>query len=288
VRELAFRVGLRVPVAGIRERTGWLLEGDAGWGEWSPLPSWSEAERNAGRRAAEEAARLPFPRPLRKQVEVSMLVPRVSPAEAVRLATTSGCRTFKIKVGDPDSEARVEAVRSALPEARIRLDAQGAWDEETALIRLAELARFQLDYVEDPVADMDGLARLRRRSPVPIAAESCVRDLDDVKRLRRLDAADALVIKPQRLGGIRASLEAAEVAGIPVVPSSALETSVGLAAVLAVAAALPELPYAAGLGTASLLERDVVLDPLLPEDGMLTPRRPTLDVERVGHEGASS
>jgi O-succinylbenzoate synthase len=190
-------------------------------------------------------------------------------------------------VGDVDSEARVEAVREALPKARIRLDAGGAWDEETALSRLRALARFGLEYVEDPVGDMEALARLRRRSPVPVAAECCVRNLNDVKRLRRLEAADVLVTKPQRLGGIRASLAAAEAAGVPTVPSSALETSVGLAAVLAVAAALPELPFAAGIGTASLLKRDVVLDPLVPEDGTITPRRPTVAAEYVSPEGAT-
>jgi O-succinylbenzoate synthase len=126
MREVPFTVALRVGVAGIRERTGWLLEGDAGWGEWSPLPSWSEQERAAARGGAEEAPMLPFPRPLRDRVEVCALVPHVPPAVGARLALASGCRTIKIKVGDIDSEARVAAVREALPEARIRLDAGGA------------------------------------------------------------------------------------------------------------------------------------------------------------------
>jgi O-succinylbenzoate synthase len=97
--------------------------------------------------------------------------------------------------------------------------------------------------------------------------------MEDVVEMRRLGAADVLVIKPQRIGGIGTALRAAELAGIPLVVSSALETSVGLAACLAVAAALPASPYAHGIGTASLLAEDVTAQPLLPVQGRLVPRR---------------
>ena len=82
------------------------------------------------------------------------------------------------------------------------------------------------------------------------------------------------MLKVQPLGGVRACLELAERIGLPVVVSSALETSVGLAAGVALAAALPELPYACGLATAQLFAADVVADPLLPVDGALAVRRP--------------
>ncbi len=281
LRSVPFRVGLRVPVGGIVERSGLLLEGPEGWGEWSPLPSWTAEERAAARCAAEESATTPFPIPVRERVEVSALVPRVPPEEAAGLAAASGCRTIKVKVGDKDSKARVHAVREAVPGARVRLDANGAWDEERALAELRGMGRLEIEYVEDPVASLEELARLRRRSPVPVAAEMSVRTIQDARRLRRLDACDVLVIKPQRIGGIRAALAAAEEAGVPSVPSSALETSVGLAAVLAVAAAIPALPFAAGLGTATLLEHDVVAEPLTPERGTLVPRRPLVDTALV-------
>jgi o-succinylbenzoate synthase len=284
-RQYPFSVGLRVPVGGVISRSGWLFEGSEGWGEWSPLPSWPEEERAAAKRSAEEAATIAFPAPVRNHVEVCALVPRVSPAQTRELAVSSGCHTIKIKVGDPESAARVAAVREALPKAKIRLDANGSWDFEEALTQLSALSRFDLEYVEDPVASMEDLAKLRRRSPVSIAAEACVRNVQDAKRLRRLEAADVLVIKPQRIGGIKASLAVAEEAGIPTVPSSALETSVGLAAVLAVAAALDDLPFAAGVGTALLLEEDVVADPLIPQDGALVARRPVVEVALLGEGG---
>jgi O-succinylbenzoate synthase len=156
---------------------------------------------------------------------------------------------------------------------RLRLDANGAWDVATAEAALRRLAVHGIELVEDPVAGLEELASLRRRSPVPVAAEMCVRTVADAARLRALDAADAVVLKPQRIGGVAAALAAAAAAGVPAIASSALETSVGLAAVLALAAALPESPVAHGAGTALLLAEDVTSDPLIPVEGRLRPRR---------------
>jgi O-succinylbenzoate synthase len=271
-------VRLRVPVGGVEVRTVRLLEGPAGWGEWSPLPSWSEAEVAAAQAAAEEAASRAFP-PGRPLVMVNAMVPRVEPDLAARMAAGSRCGTVKVKVGDAKGEARIAAVRAMVgPNVRIRLDANGAWDVETALAELRRLAVHDVELVEDPVATLEELAHLRRRSPVPVAAEMCVRTVAGAVRLRELDAADAVVIKPQRIGGVRAALAAAAEAGVPAISSSALETSVGLAAVLALAAALPDSPYAHGCGTALLLETDVTHDPLTPVDGTLRPRRVAPDL----------
>jgi O-succinylbenzoate synthase len=211
-------------------------------------------------------------------VEVNAMVPRVPADVAARMAVASGCGTVKVKVGDPGGEARVDAVRAAVGgSVRIRLDANGAWTVEEAQRELIRFATRFIEFVEDPVATLTEMAALRRRSPIPIACEMAVRSVDDIHELRRLDAADVLVLKPQRLGGIRASLHAAELARIPVIVSSALETSVGLATCLAVAAALPEIPYAHGVGTALLLTEDVTADPLIPDQGWLTPRRVSPD-----------
>jgi hypothetical protein len=137
------------------------------------------------------------------------------------------------------------------------------------------LARFDLDYVEQPCADLDGLAAGRRRVDVPVAADESVRRAEDPLKVRAADAADIVVLKVQPLGGVRAALRVAEACGLPVVVSSAVETSVGLASGVALAAALPELPYACGLATMQMLTADVTADPLLPEDGFL-PVRPVV------------
>ena len=110
---------------------------------------------------------------------------------------------------------------------------------------------------------------MRRALDIPIAADESVRRAGDPLRVARAEAADVLVMKVQPLGGVQRCLDLAEQAGLPVVVSSALESSVGLSAGLAFAAALPELPYACGLATASLLTGDLVDDPLHPRDGVL-------------------
>jgi O-succinylbenzoate synthase len=264
---------------GVTVRNGYLLEGPAGWGECSPLQSWTDAEREAAERSALEAATLPFPVVRRDRVLVNAMVPRLAPDVAAALALSSGCTTIKVKVGDEQSVDRVAAVRSACgPNVKIRLDANGAWDVDTAVSMLAHLAAYDIELVEDPVASLEELAAVRRRIALPVAAESCIRTTADARRLRELDAADAIVIKPQRIGGVREALRAAEESGVPAISSSALETSVGLAAVVALAASLPDSPYAHGAGTALLLASDVVAHSLIPVDGWLTPCRPVVDV----------
>jgi o-succinylbenzoate synthase len=279
VKRLPFSVALRHPVMGVTMRSGYLIEGPAGWGEFSPLPSWRDAERAAAERSALEAATLPFPAAARDRVAINAMIPRLAPDAAAALALSSGCATVKVKVGDEQSLDRVAAIRSACgPEVRIRLDANGAWDVATAIRELARLAAYDIELVEDPVASLEELAMLRGRAGMPVAAESCIRTTADARRLRRLEAADVIVLKPQRIGGVREALRAAEASGVPAIASSALETSVGLAAVVALAASLPDSPFAHGAGTALLLASDVVTDPLIPIDGWLTPRRPAVDL----------
>src|SRR5204862_3593875 len=154
----------------------------------------------------------------------------------------------------------------------------GGWHSDTAGILLAQVRGLDIELTDDPVPPMEDMARFRRGSAVLIAAESCVRTVEDARMLRKLEAADVIVIKPQRIGGARAALDAAEAAGIPAIASSALETSVGLAMVAAVAAALPDAPFAHGVGTAGLLEKDVTSEPLMPTDGSITPRRVVPDL----------
>ncbi len=279
MRRVPFSIALRHPVMGVTTRTGYLIEGPAGWGEYSPLPSWNDAEREAAERSALEAATHPFPAVVRDRIAVNAMIPRVVPDIAAALAVASGCNTIKVKVGDGHSVDRVAAVRSACgPSVRIRLDANGAWDLDTAIRELAILARYDIELVEDPVASLEELAALRSRIGMPVAAESSIRTTADAQRLHQLDAADAIVLKPQRIGGVSEALRAADASGVPAIASSALETSVGLAVVVALAAALLDAPYAHGAGTAALLESDVVDDPLIPIDGWLAPRRPSVNM----------
>ena len=231
--------------------------------------------------AAEEAATVGWPGAVRQVVPVNALIPPLALDDAARAAAAAvadGYTCLKVKVGDDDDVERVAAVRDgAGGHVRIRVDANGRWDVETAITRIRTLARFDLELVEQPVSTLDDLARVRRRVGARVAADECLRSTEDARRLARLKAADAAVLKVQPLGGVAPALAVAEAAGVPAIVTSMFETSVGLAAGLALAAALPELPYACGLGTATFLAADVVADPLLPEGGMLRLRRPVPD-----------
>ena len=174
-------------------------------------------------------------------------------------ARSTGFPAVKVKVGrtDPrDDVDLVAAVRDAVgPAVALRVDANGAWDIETAEAMIGRLARFDLELVEQPVAALDDLARLRRRVDVPVAADESVRSIGDARCLATLEAADLIVLKVQPLGGVRTALRVAETAGVPALVTSMRETSVGIAAGLALAAALPELPYACGLADAHVRRR---------------------------------
>lgn len=269
---------MTVPFRRVTERSGALVRGPRGWGEFSPFPEYRPPVTRAWRAAAVEAATRAWPAPLRDSIPVNAIVPAVGPEQAHAMTLASGCTTVKVKVAEGDDEARVEAVRDALgPGGRIRIDVNGAWDVDTAAKWIDVLARYDLEYVEQPVATLEEMAALRRRVDVPLAADESVRTAEDPLRVRGLEAADVVVLKVQPLGGVWRSLEVAEAAGLPAVVSSAVETSVGLAAGVALAAALPELPYACGLATLSLLDGDVVAEPLAPVDGAIAVRRPAVD-----------
>lgn len=278
-----YSIPMRTRFRGVDHREGVLISGPAGWGEFSPFAEYEAKECARWLAAAREAAYDGWPPPRRDLIAVNATIPAVDPARAHALTAASGCRTAKVKVAergqrDADDLARVEAVRDALgPAGRLRIDVNGAWDVDHAVAMIKALGRFDLEYVEQPCATLAELATVRRRVDVPVAADESIRRADDPLRVRAAEAADVAVLKVQPLGGVRAALRIAEACGLPVVVSSAVETSVGLAAGLALAAALPELPYACGLGTLSLLAGDVVADPLTPDGGAIAVRRPSLD-----------
>jgi O-succinylbenzoate synthase len=286
---------MRVRFRGITLREGMLIRGAAGWGEWSPFVEYDSRESLPWLRCAEEAAAGDWPEPVRDRVPVNVTVPVLSPEDAHLLAARSGCHTAKVKVADAsssfaDDQARLEAVRDALgPDGRIRADANGAWDVDTAIARIPVLdkAAGGLEYVEQPCAAVEDLATVRRRVTVRIAADESIRRAADPYRVRDLEAADVAVLKVQPLGGVRACLRIAEDIGLPVVVSSALETSVGLAAGVALAAALPELEYASGLATVGMLADDLAEHRLVPEDGFVPVHRPDVSEERTARLAAA-
>jgi o-succinylbenzoate synthase len=215
----------------------------------------------------------------RQRIPVNALLsgPTATEVEAqARRAVAEGFATLKLKVGlDPEGDlARVAAAKRACgPATRIRIDANGAWSEDEARRILERLVRFDLEWVEQPVPahDLAAFARLRRASPVPLAADESASSEDAARRVLAGGCADVLVLKPSVLGGLRTARRialAAQRAGIDVVVTSLLDSGLGIAAATHLAASLPGHRYAAGLATQGLLVEDLI-DPLDVTDGSL-------------------
>lgn len=272
---------------GVGVREGMLIEGPQGWGEFSP-----HDDRTAARwlTAAIESGTVGWPDPVRGRVPIAVTVPAVDPRRAHAITANSGCRTAEVAVGDGalvDDVVRLKTVRDALgPDGVIRCRVNGMWDVETAVAAIATLDRAAggLEFIEQPCGTAEELAAVRARVDVPIATAVPIRP-DDAPRASLVGVADVAILRCGPLGGVRRALVIAEACGLPCVVASTGESSVGWSAGLALAGALPELPYACALGTASLLSGDLVAGArsLIPVGGYLpvAPMPPAPDPELV-------
>ena len=215
------------------------------------------------------------------EVAVNALVAAPAPSEVERAAheaVEAGFGTVKLKVGAAAPAVDVERVRVARAamgtEAELRLDANGAWDEPTALDVLSRVRDCDVAYCEEPVAGIDAIAAVGERSPVPVAVDESIRSEADA--VEALDAGvSALIVKPQALGGPDVALsiaDRAQRAGASVTVTSFLDSAVGVAHALHVAAAVDATAFrigrAHGLATAALLAVDVAEAPPVVEGSM--------------------
>lgn len=286
---IVYAIPMRSRFRGIDVRHGMLLRRGDRWSEWSPFPEYGDQEAATWLCAA---LLTDDPVIVRERVPVNVTIPVVSPSRAAELVSAAGCTTAKVKVAgagssQADDLARLDAVRNALgASGRIRIDANGAWTPIRAAEAITSMARIGLEYVEQPCASVDELAELREMLAhkgvgVPVAADESVRRAADPHLVVARNAADLLVIKNQPLGGWRRCLELADF-GLPMVVSSALETSIGLYDSLRLAAALPVLDHACGINTARLFTDDVVTSSLIARDGHLEiGPRPVVDHQRA-------
>jgi len=288
------RIPLRVRFRGVTEREAVLIRGPKGWAEFAPFPEYDDRESSRWLAAAIEAGWAGWPDPVRSVVAVNATVPAVpAPQVAGILQRYDGCTTAKVKVAErgqrfEDDVDRVAAVRDVMgPGAKIRVDANGGWTVTQAVDALRRLAVYGLEYAEQPCATVGELALLRvalarNHIDVLVAADESIRKATDPMRVARENAADIIVVKVAPLGGVRSALAIAQECGLPTVVSSALETSVGIRAGLALAAALPELPFACGLGTVELMAGDVTDESLVPQAGSIVLRDLTVEPELLG------
>jgi O-succinylbenzoate synthase len=259
---------------GIKSREIALFEGPAGWSEFSPFLEYDNKQSAIWMKAALEAATKPAPTPLRNEVMVNATLPNIKPGEVEKvLSNFDGCTTIKIKINDftIDKELLIESLKH-VPNAKFRLDVNGGWTLDEAIVNLknyeGEFAGL-IDYVEQPCIDIADLKVLKNETGIKIAVDESIRKFlsSDLTKLK--DVADIAVIKWAPSGGINAALDLIKQISLPVVVSSALDSSVGISHGLALACAIPNLYGACGLATVALLEGDVTSDSLLASKGVI-------------------
>lgn len=255
-----------------------LIEGPNGWGEFSPFVEYEPNECVPWLVSAVEAATVIPPEVVRAKIKVNATMPAINGKENIAeiLSWFLGCQTVKIKVGADLKEdlARIAYVRELLPLAKIRIDVNGSWGVGKATQAIHAIYDIcELEYVEQPCATLDELRELKRRMSIPvlIAGDEVIRKTQDPMAVDLRDAIDVLLLKVAPLGGIKRSMEIAAHHGKPVVVSSALDSAVGISYGLRLAAALPTLDYACGLGTGQLLSADTATIPIA--DGAMSARR---------------
>lgn len=307
---------------GLTEREVMLFEGPDGWAEFSPFAEYDAAESSRWLRAALEFAGLlpaaaeagpgavgqsafgQSAETFGQSVAVNATLPACATSEVESILARYGpVGTVKAKVAEhgidslTDDLERLREFRRLFPTTTLRLDANAGYTLPEALTACAEFTAFDLQYFEQPVAAVEDMARLReqlseRGLPVVLAADESIRKAEDPLRVAELGAAEVVIVKVQPLGGIAAARSVLEACGLPAVVSSALESSVGLAAGAQLAATLPRTPAsrellgehpACGLGTGRLFAEDVVSADLSlsPVDGQIPVKRIVPDPQRL-------
>ena len=286
-------------------------DGTVGWGEAAPLESYDgvavddvvDALRDGPpargappqARAAWELAELdlqarrrgkPLGQPGADAIPVNLTLPAGPPDEvaaAAKRGLAEGYSCFKVKVGLPDDDSRVSAVREAIgPWPALRIDANGAWGADEAVATLNGLEQHDLELVEQPCATLEEMAWVRPQVKVPMAADESITGPADVRAAAELKACDAVNVKLSSSGGFgpaRDALRAAAESGLGAWLSSTLDGPWGIAAALQLAAGR-HLPLACGLATLDLFDASIARALPSPSMGLMAvPVGPGLGVE---------
>jgi O-succinylbenzoate synthase len=287
-------IPLRTKFRGLTERELLVFEGPNGWSEWAAFTEYQDEEAATWLAAAIEWGFDEVPEPVRKQVPVNAILPAVPANEVAKVLGRAGkFSTVKVKVADSkqslaDDIERILEVKNLFPDAKLRLDANGGYSVEQALeiITKLESNSIELEFFEQPVTSIAELAELRveiakRGAEVKIAADESVRRSSDPLAVELAGAADLLVLKSAPLGGVRNALDIANSSNLEICVSSAMQSSIGLAAELHFAACLPDLNFDAGLGTGHLFGGDLSADRLIPVDSFIEVRRPEINTSAL-------
>ena len=262
---------MKTKFRGVTVREVALIQGEYGWGEFSPFLEYDDAESAPWLACAIEAATQPRPKLFRNSVAVNGTIPATNDKKVMDdlVASYPGVKTYKVKVGDNLSEdiVRLARIRSLGRTVNIRIDVNGLWSVEQALTNLYAFYENvgPFEYVEQPCATLDELRELKSkiRIPLKIAVDEVIRKTADPFALDLQGAADIVMLKVQPLGGIKRAHAIAEHHKLPVLVSSALESAVGINYGLTLAASFEDMKFDCGLGTGSLLAKNVAQLPIV-------------------------
>jgi O-succinylbenzoate synthase len=250
---------------GVTVREVALIHGEYGWGEFSPFFEYDDAESAPWLACAIEAATQPKPRLYRTHVSVNGTIPALNdPADLEKIIDSfPGVKTFKVKVGTDVSEDlhRLDLVRTLRPNATIRVDVNGLWSVDEAEKFINSIG--DVEYVEQPCATIEELRELKKRVDVKIVGDEVLRKAKDPFTVDLSGAVDYLMLKVQPLGGVKRAHKLAEHHNLPVVVSSALESAVGINYGLILGASFEDMRFDCGLGTGSLLAKNVAELPIV-------------------------
>ena len=264
---------------GVTVREVALIHGEYGWGEFSPFLEYDDTESAPWLACAIEAATQPKPQLFRTEVAVNGTIPALNDREELERVVNSfpGVSTFKVKVGENLSEdiARINTIRSLRPNATIRIDANGLWSVDQAVSFLQSVGN--IEYIEQPCATIEELRELKKQINVKIVGDEVLRKAKDPFAMNLSGAVDYLMLKVQPLGGIKRAHKLAEHHNLPVVVSSALESAVGINYGLTLAASFKEMKFDCGLGTGSLLAKNVAELPIIDGKIHISDVVPNLD-----------
>jgi O-succinylbenzoate synthase len=256
---------MKTSFRGITVREVALIKGEYGWGEFSPFLEYDDAESAPWLASAIEAATQPKPKLYRTAIAVNGTIPALNDKEELERVVNSfpGVTTFKVKVGSNVDEdiARINALRALRPNAKFRIDANGLLSVEQA-VSLLQLVG-DIEYIEQPCATIEELRELKKQINVKIVGDEVLRKAKDPFAIDLSGVVDYLMLKVQPLGGIKRAHQLAAHHKLPVVVSSALESAVGISYGLTLAASFEDMNFDCGLGTGSLLAKNVAELPIV-------------------------
>lgn len=215
---------------------------------------------------------------LKKRVNVNAAIGFLNVEESVKAARNhieKGFTTIKLKIGRSNFEedfSVIKLIRETFGEnIKLRIDSNGNWNLDEAIINLRALEQFDIEYAEQPVNNLSDYIKLKKKTNIPLAPDESIRSVKDAKEFIKSGAVSYLILKPMMIGGMLPTLEIIKQALteniIPVITSS-FESAVGKTYAV-IAAATVKAIVAHGLGVADHFINTITNDPFPIKSGKI-------------------